>query len=474
MKQIQKLEVRINPIALTSILSFKNISGRFFNYKKDVYFFRYIGIKSEKTYMEEIMGLLSEVFIEKSLDNFIASNLVEKYSVIYEEWKNLSYHNIEKLIDLKFPFKFQDNCWEYTAKEAYRKIIEIYFNIKNQNESITKNFGIKLLYWIEKYFPKIFKNTEEIKNFSKVIYMGELKLQEYLFLYMLVLLGCDIVCLDSEKKKINIPENLLKLSSSYEEANSKKIDISIEDLLLKNTKNQVKINQAEESSNTIKVDLKRNELKQIIEQIKENETKEVSYEKLATLASSVVMISVFNRKKECIKTGSGVIINDKGNILTNFHVISNGYYFGVQLENDDKIYFTNEIVKYHDLNDLAIIKIEKAHKYIKLYQDTRELVRGQKVIAIGSPLGLFNSVSDGIISGFRMIDDLYMIQFTAPISHGSSGGALLDLNGKLIGIITAGFDKGQNINLAVEHKTILSFIKGFIIEKNNEGGRKWQ
>lgn len=61
-----------------------------------------------------------------------------------------------------------------------------------------------------------------------------------------------------------------------------------------------------------------------------------------------------------------------------------------------------------------------------------------------------------------MIDDLYMIQFTAPISHGSSGGALLDLNGKLIGVITAGFDKGQNINLAVNHKTILGFIKGFI------------
>lgn len=472
MNQIQKLEVRINPIALTSILSFKNILGRFFNYKKDVYFFRYLGIKYEKNYIEEISGLLPEAFIEKNLDNFIENNLIEKYSIIYEEWKKL-YHDVEKLDALKFPFKFQDKCWEYTLKETYRKIIEIYFKIKNQNESITKNFGIKLLYWIGKYFPKIFKNTEEMKGFPKAIYLGELKIQEYLFLYMLVLLGCDVIYLDSEKKKINIPENLLKLSSLYEEENSKKLDIFIEDLLAKNRKNKAEVNHAKENSttntnNTVKVNLKRNESMEKTEQKKEintaeeNKTKEVSYEKLARLASSVVMISVFNRKKECIKTGSGVIINDKGSILTNFHVISNGYYFGVQLENDDKIYFTNEIVKYHDLNDLAIIKIEKSHKYIKLYQDTKELVRGQKVIAIGSPLGLFNSVSDGIISGFRMIDDLYMIQFTAPISHGSSGGALLDLNGKLIGVITAGFDKGQNINLAVNHKTILGFIKGFI------------
>lgn len=90
------------------------------------------------------------------------------------------------------------------------------------------------------------------------------------------------------------------------------------------------------------------------------------------------------------------------------------------------------------------------------------LVRGQKVVAIGSPLGLFNSVSDGIISGFRDIDGHSMIQFTAPTSHGSSGGALLNLYGELIGILTAGFDNGQNLNLAVDIKTISQFCRGFL------------
>ena len=92
---------------------------------------------------------------------------------------------------------------------------------------------------------------------------------------------------------------------------------------------------------------------------------------------------------------------------------------------------------------------------------SKELVRGQKVIAIGSPLGLFNSVSDGIISGFRKIKDMDMIQFTAPISSGSSGGAVLNTYGQLIGISTAGIDKGQNINLAVSYKSINLFARGF-------------
>ena len=88
-------------------------------------------------------------------------------------------------------------------------------------------------------------------------------------------------------------------------------------------------------------------------------------------------------------------------------------------------------------------------------------MRGQKVVAIGSPLGLFNSVSDGIISGFRNINAVDMIQFTAPISHGSSGGAVLNMYGEVIGISTAGIDSGQNINLAIGYENIRMFTTGF-------------
>lgn len=77
------------------------------------------------------------------------------------------------------------------------------------------------------------------------------------------------------------------------------------------------------------------------------------------------------------------------------------------------------------------------------------------------PLGLFNSVSDGIIAGFRRLGDTDMIQFTAPTS-GSSGGALLDRFGRLIGIVTVGFEGGQNLNLAVSYTAIGPFVRGFL------------
>ena len=120
------------------------------------------------------------------------------------------------------------------------------------------------------------------------------------------------------------------------------------------------------------------------------------------------------------------------------------------------------IFKYHQDYDLAVLRMEKRGRPIPISQGGKRLVRGQKVVAIGSPLGLFNSVSDGIISGFRDMEKVSMIQFTAPVSHGSSGGALLDLYGDLIGIITAGFDDGQNLNLAVDCQTILQFVQGFL------------
>ena len=193
-----------------------------------------------------------------------------------------------------------------------------------------------------------------------------------------------------------------------------------------------------------------------------NKRKELDFEQIAKMASSVVMISVYNNSENCIKTGSGVMINKDGYILTNYHVISGGSYYTVNIEGENNVYTTNEIIKYNNYTDLSLIRIDRQLNPINVYNEKNELSRGQKVVAIGSPLGLFNSVSDGIISGFRNIDNVNMIQFTAPISHGSSGGALLNLYGELIGISTAGFDDGQNINLAVDYKTILNFIKGFI------------
>ncbi len=188
---------------------------------------------------------------------------------------------------------------------------------------------------------------------------------------------------------------------------------------------------------------------------------EKSYEELARLAAFVVQIGVHKPNGELVATGSGIMIGSGGYILTNFHVASAGSAYSVRIEEDDTVYRTSEVVKYNPDTDLAIIRISRQLTPIPIYAGPAPLVRGQKVIAIGSPLGLFNSVSDGIISGFRTIRDVDMIQFTAPISHGSSGGAVLNMYGEIIGISTAGIDSGQNLNLAVGYETIRLFTRGF-------------
>jgi S1-C subfamily serine protease len=188
---------------------------------------------------------------------------------------------------------------------------------------------------------------------------------------------------------------------------------------------------------------------------------EKSFEELAQLASSIVMIGVHDYSGEVVSSGSGIMIGRNGFILTNCHVVSGGKFYSVRVEDDDREYSTNELIKYNSDIDLAVIRIDRQLNAIPLYNGEKKLVRGQKVVAIGSPLGLFNSVSDGIISGFRKINDIDMIQFTAPISHGSSGGAVLNMQGELIGISTAGIDSGQNLNLAVGYENIRMFTNGF-------------
>lgn len=155
------------------------------------------------------------------------------------------------------------------------------------------------------------------------------------------------------------------------------------------------------------------------------------------------------------------MVGQGGYILTNHHVAAHGSFYSVSIEGEDKQYRTEDIIKYNSLYDLAVIRIDRRLHPLPVFKGNPPLVRGQKVVAIGSPLGLFNSVSDGIISGFRTIRDVDMIQFTAPISHGSSGGAVLNMFGEVIGISTAGIDDGQNINLAMGYEVINMFIQGF-------------
>ncbi|HSO75001.1 MAG TPA: trypsin-like peptidase domain-containing protein, partial [Blastocatellia bacterium] len=144
-------------------------------------------------------------------------------------------------------------------------------------------------------------------------------------------------------------------------------------------------------------------------------------------------------------SGSGSIIDEKGDILTNYHVVQGASQLEVQVENDK---FPATLVGTDRDNDLAIIRIQVPPSYrltpVKL-GSSQGLQVGQKVLAIGNPFGLQRTLTTGIISGLeRPLRDSAAkrtingaIQTDAAINQGNSGGPLLNSKGEMIGINTA-------------------------------------
>ena len=139
--------------------------------------------------------------------------------------------------------------------------------------------------------------------------------------------------------------------------------------------------------------------------------------------------------------GSGIVLDAAGHIVTNNHVVSGATSFTVTTSNGTR--YPATLVGSFPLDDLAVIKISGAHLKPATFGDSSRLQVGDLAIAIGNPLGLRSSVTDGIVSGFRMAvpesNDVILpsvIQTSAAINPGNSGGALVDIEGRVIGIPT--------------------------------------
>lgn len=166
-------------------------------------------------------------------------------------------------------------------------------------------------------------------------------------------------------------------------------------------------------------------------------------------AKSVLILAVFDKNNEILGSGSGFIAFNKQTLVTNYHVIEDADFI-MAIDEDDNIYEVDRIIGFDEKKDIAILTLAGNSALTPLeLAESRDLKRGQQVLTIGSPEGLKNSVSSGIISAIYDLNETPDLQFTAPISHGSSGGALFDNSGMVIGITTASYLKGQNINFAV-------------------------
>ena len=166
--------------------------------------------------------------------------------------------------------------------------------------------------------------------------------------------------------------------------------------------------------------------------------------------------------QEGIMSGSGVIIKTGGEILTNAHVVKNMNTILVVM-NDGKGYEAQ--LKYIDEDtDLAVVKIKKIGLPVVKFANSEDIVVGKQVIAIGTPItfSLRNSATVGHISGLnRSVGEPYrLVQTDTAITHGNSGGALINMNGELVGITSSGYS-GTNTNFAVPVDTVKYVLNQF-------------
>ena len=169
---------------------------------------------------------------------------------------------------------------------------------------------------------------------------------------------------------------------------------------------------------------------------------------------SAVAIETFDARGEKLSRGSGFFI-EADRIVTNRHVIEGAYRAEVHSVGG-AVYPVKGVLAVDAEGDIAVLKIDSPLTFIRpLPLDKTSPQEGESVVVIGNPLGLEGSVTNGIVSAVRDIPTFgRIIQITAPISSGSSGSPVVNMQGQVIGIATLQITGGQSVNFAIPSERI--------------------
>lgn len=188
----------------------------------------------------------------------------------------------------------------------------------------------------------------------------------------------------------------------------------------------------------------------------------------AQVKKSVVVVTFRGRNGEQQGLGAGFIIDASGLIATNLHVLGEARPISVALLDGRKF----DVVAVHATErsqDLAILKIDATELQALPLGDSDELQEGQPVVAMGNPAGLERSIVSGVLSGRREIDGRAMLQVALPIERGNSGGPLLDLKGRVHGLLTLKSLKTDNLGFAVP----VNALKPLLAKPNPVAMDRW-
>lgn len=167
--------------------------------------------------------------------------------------------------------------------------------------------------------------------------------------------------------------------------------------------------------------------------------------------------------------GSGFIVNQAGLIVTNFHVVEGEVDVAVKLflRTEDGLEQRTlrkcKVVAANPDADLALVKIEPPEDIVLPYVymgDSESVAVGERVYAIGTPIGLERTVSSGIVSvNNRAFSGRTHLQITTPINPGNSGGPLFNLRGEVVGVNSSGYTGLQGLNFAIPSKYVIDFLR---------------
>lgn len=159
-------------------------------------------------------------------------------------------------------------------------------------------------------------------------------------------------------------------------------------------------------------------------------------------------------------SGSGFIVSSDGYIVTNWHVIEDADEGSISVKLLDEKTLPATVHANADKRDLAVLKVDSSSLPVVQFAASDELASGQKVAAIGAPLGFEHSVTSGVVSSTsRKIDEQEFIQIDAAINKGSSGGPVINEDGQVVGVAVIGFTDADNVALAIPSTDVMRFLR---------------